>query len=89
MFRLNMAEICNDPDTFTKRLETLEAWVEEHPQDNASHFVLGYVYYFLQDYERSKHELAFTLSAEPVHPQALRLPDAIYEREADPERVEA
>ena len=64
-----------------EQLTALESWVAEHPQDFRAHFVLGYVYFFIQDYERSKYELVYTLANEPEHAQALRLLDEIYERE--------
>ncbi len=80
--KLNLTEIYADPDTFTKHLRFLEQWVEKHPTDYRAHFVLGYIYYFIQDYDRAKYELAFTLSSVKEHPQAMRLLDEIYERQA-------
>jgi tetratricopeptide (TPR) repeat protein len=77
----NMAELYGNPDAFAGQLKTLEQWVESHPKDAITHFVLGYVYYFLQDYDRAKAEFVNILSEEPDHPQATLLLKAIYERE--------
>jgi len=82
--RFNMTELYNDPEEFTRQLRALEGWVSEHPNDFHAHFVLGYVYYFIQEYDLAKSELVYTLAYAPEHPQARRLLDQIYERQSEP-----
>ena len=81
----NMGEIYGDPDVFGEHFERLKKWVTEHPRDYQAHFVLGYVHYFLQEYETAKAELVYTLAWEPKHAQANRLMEDILEREAEQE----
>ncbi len=86
--KFNMTELYSDPDDFTNQLKALEQWVEDHPRDYQAHFVLGYVYYFIQEYDLAKEELVFTLAYSEDHPQAKRLIEDIYERQAEAEARE-
>lgn len=79
----NMVEIYGNPERFGEHLNRLEDWVERHPKDFLSHFVLGYTYFFLQDYERAKFELYHTISYLDGHYESELLLDVIYEREAE------
>ncbi|MBI3736858.1 hypothetical protein HY256_10130 [Candidatus Sumerlaeota bacterium] len=81
--RFNMTELYSDPDEFKDQLKNLEAWVEKYPRDYRAHFVLGYVYYFIQEYDLAKEELVYTLAYSPDHAQAKRLIEDIYDRQAE------
>jgi tetratricopeptide (TPR) repeat protein len=80
--QINMADLYSDPDSFAGHLKRLKGWVKKHPKDATARFVLGYVHYFLQEYDRAKSEFVHVLSLEPDHTQATLLLKAVYEREA-------
>jgi hypothetical protein len=80
--RINLSEIYTDLDEFTGQLEALQSWAERHPKDYQAHFVLGYMYYFLQQYDLAKFELVYALAGSEGQPQAERLLQEIYEIEA-------
>jgi tetratricopeptide (TPR) repeat protein len=79
---INLKKLYSAPQDFASHLNRLENWVRERPEDTGACFVLGYVYYFTQNYERAKAQFIHTLNAEPGHREADLLLKAIYEREA-------
>ena len=81
--RVHLAELYSDPEDFYRQQWALEQWVSRHPRDWRSHFLLGYVYYFTEEYDLARSELLYTLAYAEDHPQALALLDALYEREAE------
>lgn len=81
--KFNMIELYSDPEEFTKQLQKIEDWVEKYPRDFRSHFVLGYVYFFIQEYDLAKSELVYALAYEPEHAQAKRLIEDIYAAQAE------
>lgn len=84
--RLNITEIYSEPIDFDIHLAELEQWVRTNDHDYRAHFVLGYVYYFLQEYELAKAELVRVLRDKPGHPVAERFLDEIYQRELEVDR---
>ncbi len=82
---MNIAELYGDPELFQKHYEALEKWVHDYPRDYKAHFVLGYIYYFQQDYKAAKNELVHTLAWEEDHKQAKELMDRIRKNEAEQE----
>lgn len=81
--KLNLIEIYSEPIDFDRHLAELESWVKAHPRDYRAHFVLGYVYYFLQEYDLAKSELVRVLGEKPGHPITERFMDEIYERQLE------
>lgn len=80
---LTLTEIYGIPEDFEDHLAELQTWVRDHPKDVRAHFVLGYVDYFLQEYDLAKGELVYVLAWDEEHEQARILMDAIYERETE------
>lgn len=80
-----LGEIYSNNNDLAAHTEALERWVERYPRDYKAHFVLGYFYYFHQDYVLAKDELVYTLSWNPEHEQANALMSRILEREAESE----
>lgn len=83
--RLNMMELYGDPDEFSAQFEALQSWLERHPTDSRAHFVLGYIAFFLQEFELARSELVYTLAYWPDHAQAQRLIEEIFELQAEAE----
>lgn len=79
----NVSEIYSDPEDLGEHLAALEAWIERNPGDARGRFVLGYLYYFLQDYESAKGELVRVLSTNESHEQAKALLQRALQDEAD------
>lgn len=85
--RFNLTEIYSRTEDLYQHTEQLEQWVERYPRDFKAHFVLGYFYYFHQDYEAAKNELIYTLSWDENLPAAQLLMDKILEFEAESEVI--
>lgn len=83
--QLNLTELYGDPAEFTAQLQALQKWTREEPKDFRAHFLLAYVYYFLQEYDLARAEVVYTLAYAPDHAEARRLLDKIYERQAEQE----
>lgn len=79
--KLNLLEIYSEPLDFDNHLASLELWVKQHGEDYRAHFVLGYVYYFLQEYDLAKAELVQVVADQPSHETAKRFLDEIYEKQ--------
>ncbi|MEM9158915.1 MAG: hypothetical protein AAGB46_07665 [Verrucomicrobiota bacterium] len=79
----NMRELYNREGDFEQQLDALERWVEEYPRDYKVHFVLGYMYFYLQEYESAKTELAYVLAWDENHEQGKKLLEHIYTQEAE------
>lgn len=86
---LNIAEFYSNPHDLQKHMRELEVWVEKYPRDFKAHFVLGYFYYFQQDYISAKSELIYALSWNGEHQQSHDLMDRILAREAEAEIADA
>ena len=84
---LNIMELYGEPQDFVNHLRYLEEQVAANPTDYRLHFVLGYVYFFIQEYELSKMELVYTMSYSNEHHQALRLLEEIYEIEIEDDTI--
>lgn len=85
--RVNLTEIYSRTEDLYQHTEQLEQWVERYPRDFKAHFVLGYFYYFHQDYESAKNELIYALSWDEKLPAAQLLMDKILEFEAESEVI--
>ncbi|MDQ8202484.1 hypothetical protein QEH54_05630 [Pelagicoccus sp. SDUM812003] len=83
--RLSLSEIYSDSDSFARHANELEEWVERYPRDFKAHFVLGYVYFFNQNYEEAKNELLYALSWDDELEPAHAMMDNILRYEAEAE----
>jgi len=83
--RINLSEIYSSSEEDIRHFEQLEDWVERYPRDYKAHFVLGYFYYFHQDYEAAKNELLYALAWDENLKPAQLLMDHILEIEAESE----
>lgn len=83
--RLNLTEIYSRNQDLARHAETLKDWVERYPRDHKAHFVLGYFYYFHQNYEAAKNELLYTLTWNEQLEPAQLLMDRILAFEAESE----
>ncbi|EDY84495.1 tetratricopeptide repeat domain protein [Verrucomicrobiia bacterium DG1235] len=83
--RINLSEIYSDTIDLDTHISQLEAWVERYPRDYKAHFVLGYFYYFHQEYDAAKNELQYALSWNDQLEPALNLIDHILSFEAEQE----
>ena len=81
----SVAELYANPDWFEEHCESLARWVSDYPRDYKAHFVLGYIYYFQQDYTAAKSEFIYTLAWDKDHPQAAMLMDSILAFEGETE----
>ncbi len=82
---VNLSEIYSRPEDLEQHTQQLEQWVERYPRDFKAHFVLGYFYYFHQDYDAAKNELLYALSWDDQLEPAHILMDHILEFEAESE----
>ncbi len=82
---LNLTEIYSKREDLTEHTKQLQEWVERFPRDYKAHFVLGYFYYFQQDYDAAKNELLYALSWDEDLEAAHLLMDRILTFEAESE----
>ncbi len=82
---VNLSEIYSRPEDLEEHTELLKKWVERYPRDFKAHFVLGYFYYFHQEYEAAKNELLYALSWDDGLEAAHLLMDHILAFEAESE----
>ena len=66
-----------NPSEFDSQLQTLEAYVSKNPADNNARFLLGYNYFFIQDYDRADEQLQAVLTNRYLHSSARYLHNLI------------
>jgi len=72
-----MIALYADADTYTAQLRRLEAYVQDHPDDSAVHFLLGYHYLVLDDKPSAVAELRTAAQLEPRDTLSAKLADAL------------
>ncbi len=82
---VNLSEIYSNTEDLEQHSLELTQWVERYPRDFKAHFVLGYFYYFHQEYDAAKDELLYALSWDEDLKPAQILMDKILEFEAEAE----
>ncbi|MDQ8187020.1 hypothetical protein [Pelagicoccus sp. SDUM812002] len=82
---VNLSEIYSRTEDLKQHTTQLKQWVERYPRDYKAHFVLGYFYYFHQEYDAAKTELLYALSWDDDLKPAQLLMDKILEFEAESE----
>lgn len=83
--QLNLTEIYSRSQDLSRHTEQLKEWVERYPRDYKAHLVLGYFYYFHQEYDAAKNELLYALSWDDELDAAHLLMDRILAFEAESE----
>ncbi len=78
----NVAEIYSNVDDLHDQIEALETWTQRRPADHRAHFVLGYLQYFLANYDAAKDALILALAGEPEHQHARALLDRTLQAQA-------
>lgn len=74
---INRRDFYGDPSEFDSQLETLEAYVSKNPSDHNARFLLGYNYFFIQDYDRADEQLQAVLTNRFLHSSARYLHNLI------------
>ena len=74
---INRRDFYGDPSEFDSQLEILEAYVSKNPADNNARFLLGYNYFFIQDYDRADEQLQAVLTNRYLHSSARHLHNLI------------
>lgn len=64
---LNLTEVYSDPAAFDDQLDALSRRIQDRPDDYKAEFVLGYTYFFLQNYVRAREMFERVLDARPGH----------------------
>ena len=62
---VNRREFYRNPKEFDLQLQTLEGYVRNHPSNLDARFLLGYNYFFLQDYARANGNFRLCWLARP------------------------
>ena len=74
---INRRDFYGDPTEFDSQLENLEAYVSKNPSDHNARFLLGYNYFFIQDYDRADEQLQAVLTNRSLHSSARYLHNLI------------
>ncbi len=74
---INRRDFYGDPSEFDLQLETLEAYVSKNPADHNARFLLGYNYFFIQDYDRADEQLQAVLTNQYLQSSARYLHNLI------------
>jgi tetratricopeptide (TPR) repeat protein len=75
--QINRRDFYSNPSEFDAQLQNLENYVHKHPTNLNARFLLGYNYFFIQDYDRADEQLQAVLSDKSCHSSALYLHDLI------------
>ncbi len=75
--QINRRDFYGNPSEFDAQLQRLENYVHKHPTNLNARFLLGYNYFFIQDYDRADQQLQAVLSDKSFHSSALYLHDLI------------
>jgi tetratricopeptide (TPR) repeat protein len=75
--RINRRDFYGNPSEFDSQLQNLEAYVSKNPSDNNARFLLGYNYFFIQDYDRADEQLQAVLTNRFLHSSARYLHNLI------------
>jgi tetratricopeptide (TPR) repeat protein len=75
--QINRRDFYSNPSEFDAQLQKLENYVHKHPTNLNARFLLGYNYFFIQDYDRADEQLQTVLSDKSFHSSALYLHDLI------------
>jgi tetratricopeptide (TPR) repeat protein len=75
--QINRRDFYGNPSDFDAQLQKLEHYVHKHPTNLNARFLLGYNYFFIQDYDRADQQLLSLLSDKSFHSSALYLHDLI------------
>ena len=68
--RINRRDFYGNPSEFDSQLQNLETYVSRNPTDNNARFLLGYNYFFIQDYDRADEQLQAVLANRYLHSSA-------------------
>jgi tetratricopeptide (TPR) repeat protein len=72
-----MAGMYEKPETYTKQLRDLEAFVSDHPKNGATHFLLGYHYLVVDERKHAIEELRAAAKLTPKDKLSALLADAL------------
>ncbi|HVN78589.1 MAG TPA: tetratricopeptide repeat protein [Terriglobia bacterium] len=75
---INRRDFYGDPSDFDSQLQTLEAYVSKNPADHNARFLLGYNYFFIQDYDRADEQLQAVLTNRYLQSSARYLHNLIH-----------
>jgi tetratricopeptide (TPR) repeat protein len=75
--QINRRDFYSNPSEFDAQLQKLENYVHKHPTNLNARFLLGYNYFFIQDYDRADEQLQAVLADKSCHSSALYLHDLI------------
>jgi tetratricopeptide (TPR) repeat protein len=75
--QINRRDFYGNPSDFDAQLQKLENYVHKHPTNLNARFLLGYNYFFIQDYDRADQQLQVVLADKSFHTSALYLHDLI------------
>jgi tetratricopeptide (TPR) repeat protein len=75
--QINRRDFYGNPSDFDAQLQKLENYVHKHPTNLNARFLLGYNYFFIQDYDRADQQLQVVLADKSFHTSALFLHDLI------------
>ncbi len=75
--QINRRDFYGNPAEFDLQLRNLETYVSKNPSDHNARFLLGYNYFFIQDYDRADEQLQTVLSNRVLESSARYLHDLI------------
>jgi tetratricopeptide (TPR) repeat protein len=75
--QINRRDFYGDPSEFDLQLQKLEKYVHKHPDDLNARFLLGYNYFFIQDYGRADEQFQAVLANKSLQSSARYLHDLI------------
>jgi tetratricopeptide (TPR) repeat protein len=68
--RINRRDFYGNPSDFDFQLQKLESYVHSNPTNLNAKFLLGYNYFFIQDYEKADEQLQAVLTNKSLHSSA-------------------
>src|SRR5207247_10290967 len=75
--RINLRYFYGNPSEFDSQLQRLENYVHKHPTNLSARFLLGYNYFFIQDYDKADEQFQAVLTNKSLYSSARYLHDLI------------
>ena len=75
--QINRRDFYGNPSDFDSQLQKLENYVHRHPTNLNARFLLGYNYFFIQDYAKADEQFQAVLTNKSLHSSARYLHDLI------------
>jgi tetratricopeptide (TPR) repeat protein len=75
--RINRRDFYGNPSEFDSQLQRLENYVHKHPTNLSARFLLGYNYFFIQDYDKADEQFQAVLTNKSLYSSARYLHDLI------------